>query len=55
MNFSVDSDAKLTLTIKTGNLFSGNNTNFGGSAPHSKGIHSKIVGWVFTATPRPAY
>jgi hypothetical protein len=53
MNFSADPDAKLTVNIKTGSLFSGNTTNFGGGAPHSKGIHSKIVGWVFT--PRPAY
>jgi hypothetical protein len=53
MNFSADSDAKLTLNIKTGNIFSGNNTTFGGSVPQSKGIHSKIVGWVFK--PQPAY
>ncbi len=34
MNFSADSAAKISLpqiTINTGNWFSGNNTNFGGS------------------------
>ena len=38
MNFSADSDAKLTLNINTGNLFSNNNTNFGGRGPQSKGL-----------------
>ena len=38
MNFSADSDAKITLNINTGNLFSGNNTNFGGRGPQAKGL-----------------
>ena len=38
MNFSADSDAKITLNINTGNLFSGNTTNFGGRGPQSKGL-----------------
>ncbi len=36
MDFSSDASAKLNLTISTGNIFSGNTTKFGGSAPQSK-------------------
>jgi hypothetical protein len=38
MNFSAESDAKFTLNINTGSLFSGNNTNFGGRGPSAKGL-----------------
>ena len=38
MNFSAESDAKFTLNINTGNLFSGNKTNFGGRGPSAKGL-----------------
>jgi hypothetical protein len=38
MNFSAESDAKLTLNIKTGNVFSNNTTNFGGRGPSAKGL-----------------
>ena len=39
MDFSSNSaDAKLSLNIKTGNLFSGNTTNFGGGRPRAKGL-----------------
>ena len=38
MNFSADSDAKITLNINTGSWFSGNNTNFGGRGPQAKGL-----------------
>ena len=38
MNFSAESDAKWTLNIKTGNVFSNNTTNFGGRGPSAKGL-----------------
>ncbi len=39
MNFSADTSAKWTLNINTGNIFSNNHTNFGGSrAPQRKGL-----------------
>jgi hypothetical protein len=38
MNFSAESDAKWTLNINTGNVFSNNNTNFGGRGPSAKGL-----------------
>ncbi len=44
MNFSAESDAKFTLNINTGNLFSNNNTNFGGRGPSAKGLLKFQIG-----------
>jgi hypothetical protein len=45
LEFSSDAaSAKLELNIKVGDLFSGNNTNFGGRGPQSKASGGRIGG-----------